>query len=30
VTAEQVAAVASRYLSRERRTTGWFRPLERK
>jgi zinc protease len=30
VTAEQVAAVASRYLGRERRTTGWFRPLERK
>ena len=30
VTAADVAAVASRYLSRERRTTGWFRPLEHK
>jgi zinc protease len=28
VTPAQVADVASRYLSRERRTVGWFRPLE--
>ena len=30
VTAADVAAAAARYLNRERRTTGWFRPLERK
>ena len=28
VTAAQVADVATRYLARERRTVGWFRPLE--
>jgi zinc protease len=28
VTAEHVADVAARYLTRERRTVGWFRPLE--
>jgi zinc protease len=30
VTAAHVAEVASRYLTRERRTVGWFQPLERK
>ncbi len=30
VTPSQVADVATRYLSRERRTAGWFRPLENK
>jgi zinc protease len=30
VTAAQVADVAARYLARERRTVGWFRPLEHK
>ena len=30
VTASQVADVASRYLTRDRCTVGWFRPLERK
>ena len=28
VTAAQVSAVAAKYLARERRTVGWFRPLE--
>jgi predicted Zn-dependent peptidase len=28
VTPAQIADVASRYLSRERCTVGWFRPLE--
>jgi predicted Zn-dependent peptidase len=30
VTAAQVADVAARRLARERRTVGWFRPLEHK
>jgi zinc protease len=30
VTPAQVADVAGRYLAHERRTVGWFRPLERK
>ena len=30
VTAARVADVASRYLARERRTVGWFQPLEHK
>ncbi len=30
VTAARVAEVAARYLSRDRRTVGWFRPLERR
>jgi predicted Zn-dependent peptidase len=30
VTPAQVADVASRYLARERRTVGWFHPLEHK
>jgi zinc protease len=30
VTPEQVADVAARRLSKDKRTTGWFRPLERK
>ena len=30
VTAPRVAEVAARYLSRDRRTVGWFRPLERR
>ena len=29
VTASQVADVAARYLARERRTVGWFNPMER-
>jgi hypothetical protein len=30
VTPEQVSEVASRRLTRERRTVGWFRPLGHK